>query len=151
VSRVSKLFLTNSPVLVLTEVVPPSILGKRPYLEDRVLDPNPKVLANRANRAAWGVLESEGDSAVQEVAYLEGIDASEVGEVGELSEATEPQRSCPDELELHKLPSRVQVVGEFQLRYRRLRRQEYVGINGHVGPALRICNAARENPISSFM
>jgi hypothetical protein len=110
VSRVSKLFLTNSPVLVLTEVVPPLILGKRPYLKDRVLNPNPKVLANRANRAAWGVLESEGDSAVQEVVYLESIDVSKVGE---LSETTEPQRSCPDKPELLKLLSRVQVVGEF--------------------------------------
>jgi hypothetical protein len=148
VSRVSKLFLTNSPVLVLTEVVPPSTLGRRRYLEDRVLNPNSKTLANRANRAAWGVLESEGDSAVQEVVYLEGMDASEVGK---LSAATEPPRSCPDEPEMHELPSRVQVVGEFELRYGRLRRQEHVGVNGHVGPALRICNAVRENPISSFM
>ena len=147
-SRVSKLFLTNSPVLVLTEVVPPSTLGKRPYLEDRALGPNPKTLANRANRAAWGVLESEGDSAVQEVVYLEGIDASEVGE---LSEATVSQRTCPDEPEMHELPSRVQVRGEFELRYDRLRRREHVGVNGHVGPALRIRNAVCKNPISSFM
>jgi hypothetical protein len=49
------------------------------------------------------VLESEGDSAVQEVVYLEGIDESEVGE---LSEATEPQRSCPEEPEMHKMPLR---------------------------------------------
>jgi hypothetical protein len=137
--------------MVLIEVVPPSILGKRPYLEDRVLGPTPKKLVNRANRAAWGVLESEGDSAVQEVVYLEGIDEGEAGELGELGEVTEPQRSCPEEPEMHDLPSRIQVVGEFELKYRRLRRQEYVGINGHVGPAPRIRNAVRKNPISSFM
>jgi hypothetical protein len=149
VSRVSKLFLTNSPFLVLTEVVPPLILGKRPYLKDRMLSLNPKTLANRANRAAWGVLETNGDSAVQEIVYLpEGIDASEVGKLGDV---TEPQRSCPDEPEMHELPSRVQVRGEFELRYGRLRRQKHVGITGHVGTALRIRNAAQESTISSFM
>jgi hypothetical protein len=115
VSRVSKLFLTNSPFLVLTEVVPSLILGKRPYIKDRILSLNPKTLTNRANRAAWGVLKTNGDSAVQEIVYLpEGIDVSVVGKLGDV---TEPQRSCPDKPEIHKLPSRVQVRREFELRY----------------------------------